>query len=102
MKKQENNLIDIETLAKKSGVKIGLLSRYVREKFLAYGKQDNNGKRFYDQKKALACIKKIKELDKEGYTKKEVRDFLALENNVTVVVFKDPSTGKVTKIRIPG
>jgi len=101
--KTNNNLITIEDLAREAKVKINLLSRYVREQLLPYEEQGKNGKRFYDKKRALGRIAKIKELEKEGYTKKEMQKFLSWEDigeKLTTIIMKDPKTGKKTQFKI--
>ncbi len=76
----KKKLIRIEELSEISKVKLNIISRYVRQKLLAYEKEDNRPKRYYNKDKALKRLKKIKELEKEGFTVKEMQNYFWKED----------------------
>ena len=73
--KSKEKLITIERLAVISGVKLSIISSYVKEGILQYEKQDNAIKRYYNEDKTLQRLKEIKEAKKEGYSMKEMKEY---------------------------
>jgi len=75
MKEISKNPITIEQLSRFSGIKLKIISEYIRKGFLPYNNEDEDGKRYYDKSNASERLKKIQELKKEGFTPKEIQDF---------------------------
>ncbi|HEX9722014.1 MAG TPA: MerR family transcriptional regulator [Candidatus Paceibacterota bacterium] len=73
--KDSEKLLTIEQVSDISGVRISRLSSYVRSGILQYEEQEKEGvRRYYDKEKTLKRLKEIKEVEKEGFTKKEMMD----------------------------
>ena len=73
--KIKKSLIIIENLSETSEVKLKKISLYIKQNLLPYEKQDDEGKRYFDKNKSLKRLKKIKELEKEGHTVKEMQEY---------------------------
>jgi len=73
----EKNLITIEKLSETSGTPLKILSSYVRKGFLSWEKQNSDGTRYYNKNEALKRLEEIKRLEKEGFTSKEIKEFLS-------------------------
>jgi len=82
-KKIESNksFLTLTELAREYGVGRQKLVRYVKQKLLPYDNQRDDGTRYYNRIKAGQRISKLKKLESEGYTTKEIRRYFESREN---------------------
>lgn len=77
MRKNSKKLITTKDLAKISGIKLSIISKYAEQKLLSFEEQDSKLNRYYDKNKALKYLREIKRLKEEGESIKGIKNYLA-------------------------